>query len=138
MLDIGGGGAVLSNERIEARSNFPEGLRDDLTEELKNFQYAILRRRGQIDGWDRHLGDSCIRIPQEQIMPWRVIRRIPGKRDAVVNALREAGHAVGTNYPPLPGVTDEDAIQWGREVINFFPEEPNISKACDIIKRTIG
>ncbi len=128
MLDIGAGGALLSNIRFKGKG-FPRGLRDSLASKLKVFDLRIAKRWEQVDEWDRNLGDSCVRIPQEQIMPWRVMRRIPDKRDAVVKALRD---------PPLPGVTDPGAIRWGNEVINFFPEESNIPKACDIIKRAIG
>ncbi len=139
MLNNDGGGAWLSEEPIRRKSYFPKDLRDGLAVELRYFAYLIAKRWDQIDEWDRHLGDSCIRIPQEQIMPWRVMRRIAGgKRDMVVRALREAGHAVGTNYPPLPGVTDAGAIQWGNEVINFFPDDHDIHGACAIIKGVVG
>src|SRR6185436_754005 len=111
MLDAGGGGALLSNERQNFRSNFPEALRSHLEWKLTNFRDHIELTRDRIDLWDAYLGDSCVRIPQEQIMPWRAMRRIPRKRDAAVKAVRAAGHPVGTNYPPLPGVTDLGAIQ---------------------------
>jgi hypothetical protein len=135
MLDIGSGGALLSNTKPWF-GYFPEGLRERLEWKFQTLHEDIKWRWASVDAWDRHLGDSCVRIPQEQLMPWRVIRRIPEKRDAVVKALREANIPVGTNYPPLPGVTDAGAIQWGKEVINFFPEWPP-EKACEIIKRTI-
>jgi hypothetical protein len=142
MLDIGAGGALLSNTKLWF-GYFPEGLRDELEYRWDNFHDHIMERWRRVEWWDRYLGDSCLRIPQEQLMPWRVIRRIPGKRDEVVKALREAGHPIGTNYPPLPGVTDAGAIQWGKEVINFFvgsdlDDQYEIHKACEIIKRTIG
>ena len=141
MLDIGAGGALLSNTKPWF-GYFPEGLRDELEYQYGIFNRQLGERWKRVDWWDRYLGDSCVRIPQEQLMPWRIIRRIPGKRDEVVKALREAGHPVGTNYPPLPGVTDAGAVQWGREVINFFIhkdiEQYEIHKMCEIIKRTIG
>lgn len=149
MVDVGGGGAFLTNDRWVARkmrkrksAHFPAILADQLRWELGKLREEVDRRRQRIAYWDRHLGDSCIRIPCEQIMPWRVIRRIPKKRDAVVIALRKAGFEVGTNYPPLPGVTDAGAISWGKGVINFFVSDeynrPHIEGACEIIKRTIG
>jgi hypothetical protein len=142
MLDIGAGGALLSNTKPWF-GYFPEELRGELEYEWKCFYARIGERWRRVEWWDRYLGDSCIRIAQEQLMPWRVIRRIPGKRDEVVKALREGGHPVGTNYPPLPGVTDAGAIKWGKEVINFFigsdmNDQYEIHKACEIIKRTIG
>lgn len=138
MLDAGGGGALLSNKGFKGKPFFPECLRERIEDKLKWFARDIERRRDQIETWNRYLGDSCIRIPREQIMPWRVMRRIPEKRDAVVKALRDAGHPVGTNYPPLPGVTDLGAINWGLEVINFFPDWPDVEGACEIIKRTLA
>ena len=134
MLIAEAGGALLSNEKFKGRGYFPEAFREELTLRLMSFPNHISRQHSLIDYWDRLLGDSCIRIPQEQIMPWRVMRRIPEKRDAVVKALRKAGHAVGTNYPPLPGVKDAGAIQWGNEVINFFPDDHDIRGACEIVK----
>ncbi len=138
MLDAGGGGALLSNEPFKGKTYFPEGLRKRVEWVFKHFAGDVEVRRSKIDEWDRYLGDSCVRIPQEQIMPWRVMRRIPEKRDAVVKALRDAAIPVGTNYPPLPGVTDPGAIEWGKTVINFFPDWHDIAGACEIIKRTIA
>ena len=136
MLDAGGGGALLCNYRSNRKSNFPEPLRGEIEYGLRKLLSDIRHRRDLIDRWDCWLGDSCIRIPQEQIIPWRVMRRIPEKRDAVVKAIRDAGHPVGTNYPPLPGVTDPGAIQWGREVINFFPDS-DAKAISEIVKRTL-
>ncbi len=149
MLDAGGGGALLSNDPFKGKAYFPEGLRDPVEKGLGELLYHVERQRIRIDAWDRCLGDSCARIPQEQIMPWRVMRRIPSaidcrvmdspnKRDAVVKALRDAAIPVGTNYPPLPGVTDAGALEWGKTVINFFPDWGDKSAACEIIKRTIA
>lgn len=137
MLDAGGGGALLSNEKFKGKAYFPEGLRQHVEWKLEAFEAEVRWRRHLIDEWDRYLGDSCIRIPLEQVMPWRVMRRIPDKRDEVVKAIRAAGHPVGTNYPPLPGVTDEGAIRWGREVINFFPDS-DAKAISEIVKRTLA
>ncbi len=138
MLDAGGGGALLSNEPFKGKAFCHPQLRRAIAYQLLDLPDKIRRQRAMIDTWDRYLGDSCVRIPQEQVMPWRVMRRIPEKRDAVVKALRDAAHPVGTNFPPLPGVTHISAIQWGREVINFFPDWSDIPGACEIIKRTIA
>ena len=144
-VDAGGGGAFLTNDRwlarkMQRRGYLPPAL--PIWEKLDWFNFNFDERRRRLDLWDRHLGDSCVRIPREQIMPWRVIRRIPEKRDLVVTALRSAGVDAGTNYPPLPGVTDPGAIQWGREVINFSLaddyDESRIKSACRIIKRTLA
>jgi len=136
MLDAGGGAALLHN-RYSYKGNFPEGLRWVIGHLLFSFEIELQIRREKINEWDALLGDSCVRIPVEQVMPWRVMRRIPGKRDEVVKAVRAAGYPVGTNYPPLPGVTDEGAIRWGKEVINFFPDS-NAKAISEIIKRTLA
>jgi hypothetical protein len=136
MLDAGGGGALLCNYRSNRKSNFSEQLRGEIEYGLRRLLSDIRLRRGKIGQWDCWLGDSCVRIPREQIMPWRVMRRIPEKRDMVVKAIRDAGYPVGTNYPPLPGVTDPGAIQWGREVINFFPDS-DAKAISEIVKRTL-
>jgi len=137
MLDAGGGGALLCNYQSKRKSNFPEHLRGEIEYKLEMLLSDIRYRRDSIDWWDCWLVDSCIRIPREQIMPWRVMRRVPEKRDAVVKAIRDAGYPVGTNYPPLPGVTDPGAIQWGREVINFFPDS-DAKAISEIVKRTLA
>lgn len=146
ILSAGGGGAFLTNDRavyklMQRYSYWPSDL-DAPLEGVWYWRHTNWAERWRrMEWWDRMLGDSCVRIPKQQIMPWRCIRRIPEKRDAVVKALRAAGHAVGTNYPPLPGATDEGAIQWGHEVINFFVnddyDEHKIANACWIIKRTL-
>jgi hypothetical protein len=147
MLDIGAGGALLSNTKPWF-GYFPEGLRWALTQEFTLLHHKLGERWRRVEWWDCYLADSCVRIPGEQLMPWRVMRRIPDQRegqrlrDFVVQKLREAGHDVGTNYAPLPGVIDPGAIQWGREVINFFvgpdQDQNEIRRACELIKRTIA
>lgn len=147
-IDIGAGSAFLTNDKslardMESQSYFPPGILGLLQFELHELiRCGINKKKRRVDWWNRHLGDSCIRIPAEQVIPWRVIRRVPKHRDAVVKAMRANGLDAGTNYPPLPGVTDPGAIQWGKEVINFFVtedyDEARIKAACEIIKRTIG
>lgn len=141
ILNMIGGAFLTSDRSLEAamrkRSSFPEGWITILMQRMGDLPSLILQRWQQIDQWDRFLGDSCVRIPLEQIMPWRVMRRVPDKRDEVVKAIRDAGHPVGTNYPPLPGVTDEGAIRWGKEVINFFPDS-DAQAISEIVKRTLA
>lgn len=137
MLDIGYGGALLSNGRFKGRAFFNPQYRQRLEWKFEDLAGDIAVGRRLIDLWDAHLGDSCVRIPQEQIMPWRVMRRIPDKRDEVVKAIRAAGYPVGTNYPPLPGVTNPGAVQWGKEVINFFPGS-DAKAISEIVKRTLA
>lgn len=158
-----GGGAFLTQdwelaEEMAEYEYFPRGLVAPLGEALLNLPETVEKRFERIALWDRLLGDCCTRIPGEQVMPWRVMRRIPGgislatdlsRRDVAVRALRNAGIAVGTNYQPLPGVTDQGSIQWGNEVINFLLEGPDcedmgpdyadyVLLAAETIKRVIG
>ncbi len=149
-----GGGAFLTQDQSLAEEMsrfgyFPPALIAPVSSALLNLPETVEKRCERIAIWDRLLGDCCIRIPCEQAMPWRVMRRVPGKRNAVVKALRNAGIAVGTNYQPLPGVTDPGAIRWGNEVINFLLEGPDyedlgpdyadyVLLASETIKRAVG
>ncbi len=158
MLPLNGGGVFMTQDRgladeMRRHEYFPGGATYRRTVEtwLKNIDDIVQARFERIAMWDRHLGNSLVRIPMEQVMPWRVMRRVPNAsdelighstRDRVVAALRDAGVAVGTNYPPLPGVADQDAIRWGKEVINFLIdeswEEIYIREAARIIWRTLN
>ena len=89
------------------------------TEKWFEFDDWIEERFERIAKWDAELGDLLIRVPKEQVMPWRVMRRVPnGKRDQLVRELRLLGLPVGTNYPPLTGRNE-----WGDTVINFLIDE---------------
>ncbi len=106
-----------------------------LLEALDGFVEHIEKRREVVNLWDRYLGDSLIRIPQEQLMPWRVMRRAndKGERDVIVEQLRANWYPVGTNYPPLEGRN-----VWGDTVLNFFLADMTkweIRQACEVIKR---
>ncbi len=144
MLSLGYGGAFLTNnqslaERMKEKSHWNEFYTSHLKEAIDRFYDEIDARWEVVDLWDRYLGDTLIRIPAEQIMPWRVMRRAwtPFQRFHIVEALRQAGHPVGTLYPPLV-----DRNEWGDTVLNFFCS-PTIKRveiidACEIIKRAVG
>ncbi len=145
MLSLGYGGAFLTNdqslaEQMKEKSHWNESYTSFLKDRREIFHLEIEKRFENIDLWDRYLGDCLLRIPQEQIMPWRVMRKAwtPYQRFYIVEALRAYGYPVGTNYPPLDGSRDE----WGDTVLNFFcppdQEKVDIMNACDVIKRTIG
>ncbi len=142
MLSLGYGGAFLTNDPALAyemdaeNGHWNTSYTQPLIEALNCFAGRIDRRREATWLWDRYLGDSLIRIPQEQLMPWRVMRRAHSRdeRTAIVIALRTAGFDVGTNYPPLKGRNE-----WGDTVLNFFPyniDKTEIQRACELIKRT--
>ncbi len=141
MLSIGYGGALLTIDKalateLEANNGrWNSAYTQDLLSALNGFNELIERRFEIVDLWDRLLGDSLLRIPQEQLMPWRVMRRARhrGERDVIVENLRKAGHPVGTNYPSLQGRNE-----WGDTILNFFcTTHIGVYDACQIIKRVV-
>jgi len=149
-LNVGCGGAFLTNNTLLAAAMMDFGFwpgGDELTalvqKELGRIHWRRDVRFEQIKRWDAALGDLLPRIPMEQVMPWRVMRRVPdwgpkdkfhdrSKRDTVVAAVRAGRIPVGTNYPPLTG-----SNKWGDEVINFFPEFEAPGLAADSIERAL-
>ena len=143
MLSIGYGGAFLTNDKslaedMEEKGLWNEAYTEPLITALNNFYDNNCCRWKIIGLWDRYLGDSLIRIPAEQLMPWRVMRRAENvdQRTDIVRELRKAGIEVGTNYPALEG-----SNEWGDTVLNFFCgldiEKAEIQKACRIIKAVV-
>jgi hypothetical protein len=123
-LCVGHGGMFMTNNHELAQAMEPmgfwnEGWNRKFTQKWFEFDDWIEGRFERIAKWDAQLGDSLIRIPKEQVMPWRVMRRVPnGKRDQLVKELRLLGVAVGTNNPPLIG-----SNEWGDTVINFLIDD---------------
>ena len=145
-LDLGGGAVFLTQdqglaEEMEKRGYWPKGLTTMGSGNLILFAAQMRIQRQQIYLWDRYLGDSCERLPREQVIPWRAMRRIPLQRDAVVRALRDAGFDAGTNYPALAGVDNPKSKTFERQVINFFVgtevTEEYIQSASEIVKRMV-
>ncbi len=144
ILSMGYGGAFLtSNQGLAQEMQKDAHWNDDYTDMLRVCLPLLkkwrLQRFDTIALWDRHLGDSLIRIPGEQIMPWRVMRKAHsrGERDDLVASLRSSGIAVGANYAPLAGRN-----KWGDTVLNFFCEpdmdESEIRRACEIVKQIVN
>ncbi len=144
MLPLGYGAAFLTNdqsliEEIEPKSHWNDDYSDLLREYLPHLKVWRLQCFDMIALWDRYLGDSLIRIPGEQLMPWRVMRRAGDfvERETIVDELRDSGFEVGTNYPPLQGQNE-----WGDRVLNFFcspaVEVTEIQDMCEIIKRVVN
>jgi hypothetical protein len=145
MVEACYGGAFLTNDYELAETMQPRGFfrwNEDFTDLvrmlLRNLKIFRMKRFDCIDLWDRYLGDSLLKIPGEQIQPWRCIRRARSlaERTAIVEALRAAGLDVGTNYPPLTGHNE-----WGDTVLNLFVREDydrtDIQKAAEIIKGVV-
>ena len=141
ILPLVGGGAFLTDdlkmaEQLEVSGFFPGGdnyaCRVQLL--LHQLEDTVYRKRQQIKMWDRYLGEMLGRIPQEQVMPWNVMRLAPPEtRRLFVKALRLAGIAVSTNYPLI---SDEvflfpssypGGMRWSSSVISFpLHDEPDI------------
>lgn len=144
-INVGAGAAFLTqdqglSEEMDKLGYFPAGLAHLLSVQLLAMPSLMQKRFEKVAIWDRHLGDSLQRMKREQIVPWRVMRLSwtgRARRDAIVEALRNAGHDVGINYPPLDGC---ERNYFGDRVLNFFLsddyDEPRIKDACEIIKRT--
>ncbi len=82
------GGAFLTNDRDLAEKMQPQGFfrwnhrfDETVSELLDELPQSRIRRFECIDVWDRYLGDSLTKIPGEQVMPWRVIRRVPRPKE---------------------------------------------------------
>ncbi len=143
MVSMGYGGAFLTNDSHLARLMEPleywnTDYTDLLISVLPKLKEYRLKRFDTIDLWDRYLGDTLLRIPAEQLMPWRVMRRAHSRleRDSIVKALRGAQFDVGTNYPPLTGRNE-----WGDTVLNFrcSPEQDpeEIRTICNLVERVV-
>ncbi len=143
MLSIGYGGAFLTNneaiyDEMKEKGRWNSYYTAHLLNAIIGFHDHIQQRWEVAHWWDRYLDDSLIRIPGEQLMPWRAMRRASdwGERQNVVNHLRDAGIDVGTNYPPLEGNNE-----WGDTVLNFFctpgTHKGDVQRATDIIKQVV-
>ncbi len=141
-LSIGYGGAFLTDDKslaaeMENSGHWNPDYNDLLHASLPKIKVWRLQRFDVIALWDRFLGDSLIRIPAEQLMPWRAMRRArdKGERDVIKEEVRDAGYPVGTNYPPLTGRN-----QWGDTVLNFSVdlERREIFEISEIVKRVVG
>jgi hypothetical protein len=148
-IDLGRGGALLTNSDaiFDTLRRFGTKWSDDLRAraiaELQDLRENINRRREKLGWWMENLRGSGHQVQILQVTPWRAIWRFPeNMRDAIAAALRIEGIDAGTNYPPLPGVTDREAVQFGKEVLNLWVTDDydyeRIKFASEIIKRTIG
>lgn len=135
LLEIGPTGHEVEKllfERVPGcQYRFPEKLEAPLSVALKGFPDVVEHRCRQVEMWNRFLApfDDDLLVPQADcVVPWRLIRRVPGIRDKIVAALRNDGINAGTNFPPLTssfpalfaGKRYEGAEQWGREVLNLW------------------
>lgn len=140
--------ARVPRDVAAVRFGFPAQLEAPLGDALGQLGEIGARRRARAARWDARLlpfGNALAATGLEQPLPWRVVRRAPQGRAAIVSALRSAGFDVGTNYPPLVdefpadlrAFADADASAWGAQVINLWVNDDydnaRIDAAADII-----
>jgi dTDP-4-amino-4,6-dideoxygalactose transaminase len=150
-----------ANERLQRRVpresaalkfGFPARLANPLNDRFAQIAEIAARRRERAARWYsslQPLGDALLQIGLDQPLPWRLIRRAPLARDAIVSALREAGFDAGTNYPPLfdefPAELScfkhDDASAWGAQVINLWVtdnyDDPRIDAAASVMAHVL-
>lgn len=143
---------IFFAEAEDLRHGFPDDLIAPLLSSLAALPETAARRRKRAEMWDTALAPftDALKAPAVyQPVPWRVIRRVPGRRDAVVAALREGGIDAGTNFPPLSGTfpalpadrNQEDGAAWGQQVLNLWVTDDydliRIRRAAGIIGNAV-
>jgi dTDP-4-amino-4,6-dideoxygalactose transaminase len=142
----------ISRDPASVKFGFPAHLAEPLNDALGRIGDIAARRRERAGRWRSNLqplGDALLETGLEQPLPWRVIRRAPDWREAIVSALRNAGFDAGTNYPPLADefpaelgrFGDEDASAWGAQVVNLWVtddyDDRRIAAAADIVAQAL-
>ncbi len=121
-IDIGGGGAILTNDKSLAKELqkfefFPNVLRNPLIDRVSRFHEIIMEKKKIYEEIEDRFYE--IRLKDRPVIPWRFM----GKDKCplgVRNRAKELGYKFGRNYPPLPGVTDEGARRFAWEVVNIW------------------
>lgn len=121
-IDIGGGGAILTCDRALAKEIhefrfFPRILESPLMDALCGLHSIIMEKKKQYEEIEKDYAEIVIRLPDRPIIPWRFVAK---KRDEPTLDYKFQSYKFGFNYPPLPGVTDPGAIEWGKRVINIW------------------
>jgi hypothetical protein len=124
-IDIGGGGAILTSNKYLADELrefgfFPPILYQPLQHALENIHDTIMMKKWDYEEIENQYGHFVDRLPTRPVLPWRFVARIkPGVENTLTDAWAR-GFKASKNYPPLPGVTDPGAVEWGRKVINIW------------------
>lgn len=143
--------SVAQGEMLDVRTRYM-GRLDGLNSALLGLEAKKSARFAVAEKWLTALGDiDGIEWPDvEWASPWRLIFTVPQRhRDAILAAVRQAGHDIGSNYPyvgdafpEMFGGVVEGATEWQDRVINLWltPEyEPSrIAAVSDIIKRVLN
>ena len=124
-IDIGGGGAILTQNVILANelrefAFFPKVLCSPLESALDSIHSIIMEKKRQYEKAENKWFSYIDRLPTRPIIPWRLVAKKNERTDASVDYFRSYDWRISNNYPPLPGVTDKGAIEWGEKVINIW------------------
>jgi hypothetical protein len=123
-IDIGGGGAILTSNKYLADELrefgfFPPILYQSLQHALENIHDTIMMKKWEYEEIENSAAKYVERLPDRPTLPWRFVAKTHDI-GAICRMAELANYKVSCNYPPLPGVTDPGAIQWGKEVINIW------------------
>jgi len=125
-IDIGGGGAILTNDKSLAdelmkRGVFPPILIDPLADALGRIHSIIMEKKKQYEEVENEFAPFLVRLPERPAVPWRFVSTISEQpTNEIKSTFVRRGLKFSRNYPPLPGVTDPGAIEWGKKVINIW------------------
>lgn len=124
-IDIGGGGAIYTNDKslaseLHKRESFPPFLREPLAKAVSRLHGTIMQKKRQYEEIEKTFSWLVKKFPTRPIIPWRFTGRIMEKKNAEAIYKTLPAYHLGRNYPALPGVTDKGAVQFGVEVINIW------------------
>lgn len=122
-IDLGGGGAILTQDKSLADELakfefFPKVLCSPLESALENVHATIMDKKKQYEEIENECAPYFDRLPERPVIPWRFVAK--SKEPMLINTSNWNGFKISRNYPPLPGVTDPGAIEWGERVINIW------------------
>lgn len=125
-IDIGGGGAIHTNDQhlaaeLAPLGFFPPILVEPLANALENLHAKIMEKKRQYEEVEAKFSACTNRLKNRPTLPWRFVAKLIEPLDAGdKKAMSDHGFKFSHNYPPLPGVTDPGAIEWGQKVINIW------------------
>ena len=122
-IDIGGGGGLMTNDanlyrELRPLEQWPPILSEPLAHAINSIHARIMEGKRQYEEIEKQLAAHVDRLPGRPVIPWRFVAKNPTKEAR--NRIDYFGYRTSKNYPPLPGVTDAGAIEWGNKVINIW------------------
>lgn len=123
-IDIGGGGAILTQDKslandLKELAFFPRVLGDPLEKALDSIHSTIMEKKRQYEEIENEFYPIVKMFSERPVIAWRFVAKKNKNTNDVLNNMRR-DFKISKNYGPLPGVTDEGAIQFGKEVINIW------------------